>query len=58
MQFIYGCYPASSENAQNNPDDRVASIAREVGALMRRSYATNPWTKKAAPYVWPAKKNG
>jgi len=54
----YGCYHASSDNGANKPDDKVDSIAREVGALMRRSYATNPWTKKAAPYVWPAKKSG
>ena len=54
----YGCYHASSENDANKQDDKVASIAREVGALMRRRYATNPWTRKAAPIVWPIKKNG
>lgn len=37
--------------------DRVAQIAYEVGAIMRRRYPTNPWTRKAAPYVWLVKKN-
>jgi hypothetical protein len=54
----YGCYHASSEVDANQQNDRVASIAREVGAHMRSRYPKDPWTKKAAPYVWPAKKNG
>jgi len=54
----YGCYHASPDNGASKAENKVDSIAREVGALMRRSYATNPWTQKAAPYVWPAKKNG
>jgi hypothetical protein len=54
----YGCYHASSEVDANKQDDRVATIAREVGAVMRQRYSTNPWTRKAAPYVWPAKKIG
>ncbi|WP_109485485.1 hypothetical protein [Occallatibacter savannae] len=55
----YGCYHGVSEVDTNRPDgSRVPTIAREVGALMRQRYATNPWTKKAAPYVWPVKKSG
>jgi hypothetical protein len=53
----YGCYHASSEESYK-PSDRVPSIAREAGALMRRRYPKDPWTRKAAPYVWPAKKDG
>lgn len=54
----YGCYHGSSDADANKQNDRVASIAREVGALMRQRYSKNPWTRRAAPYVWPAKKNG
>jgi hypothetical protein len=54
----YGCYHASSETDANKQNDRVASIAREAGALMRRRYPKDPWTHKAAPFVWPAKKDG
>ncbi|HXS78194.1 MAG TPA: hypothetical protein VN753_18595 [Terracidiphilus sp.] len=54
----YGCYHASSEVDANKQNDRVASIAREIGSLMRGRYPRDPWTKKAAPYVWPSKKNG
>ena len=53
----YGCYHSSSDESYRT-SDKVPSIAREVGALMRQRYATNPWTRKAAPYVWPAKKDG
>ena len=51
----YGCYHSTSE-VPDSKDERVASIAREAGAMMRRRYASDPWTKKAAPYVWPVKK--
>jgi hypothetical protein len=54
----YGCYHSSSDNDANKPDDKVASIAREVGAIMRERYPKDTWTRRAAPYVWPAKKNG
>lgn len=54
----YGCYHSSSQVDANKPDNKVASIAREVGALMRQRYPKDPWTKKAAPYVWPAKEDG
>jgi len=52
----YGCYHGVSDADNTRPDPTsVPIIAREVGAIMRQRYATNPWTKKAAPYVWPAK---
>ena len=55
----YGCYHGVSEVDNGKPDaSRVPAIAREVGALMRQRYSSSPWTKKAAPYVWPAKKDG
>jgi hypothetical protein len=50
----YGCRTTNDEGKAG----RVTSIAREVGALMRRRYPTNPWTKKAAPYVWLGNKSG
>lgn len=55
----YGCNRPSEWRDPNKPAqaDPVASIANEVGAIMRRRYPTNPWTKKAAPYVWLGKKN-
>ena len=53
----YGCYHASSDESYK-ANDQVPSIAREVGSIMRQRYPKDPWTKKAAPYVWPAKKNG
>jgi hypothetical protein len=52
----YGCYHGASSEADAGSPKGVPAIAQEVGALMRKSYATNPWTKKAAPYVWPVKK--
>ena len=54
----YGCYHGWTANSEKEHGERIASIARAVGAIMRRQYATDPWTKKAAPYVWPVKKNG
>ncbi len=51
----YGCYHANSEEPDSK-DNRVASIALEIGAMMRHRYSSDPWTKKAAPYVWPVKK--
>ena len=39
------------------PRGRISSIARDVGALMRRHYSTNPWTRKATPYVWLGNKS-
>ena len=53
----YGCYHSSSDESYRT-SEKVPSIAREVGALMRRRYPKDPWTRKAAPYVWPAKKDG
>jgi hypothetical protein len=52
----YGCYHGWGNGGDNAGANRVPAIAQEVGALMRKSYATNPWTKKAAPYVWPVAK--
>ena len=56
----YGCSHAALEwQDPNKPQvDPVAAIAYEIGAIMRRRYPTNPWTKKAAPYVWLGKKGG
>jgi len=42
---IYGHAPDAHSAAPGN-------IAHEVVALMRRRYITNPWTKKAAPFVY------
>ncbi|MGB9408620.1 MAG: hypothetical protein WCA89_13870 [Terracidiphilus sp.] len=54
----FGCHHGwGAENDKQN-SDHVTSIAQEVGALMRRRYPTNQWTKKAAPYVWLGDKNG
>ena len=53
----YGCYHSSSDESYRT-SEKVPSIAREVGGLMRRRYPKDPWTRKAAPYVWPAKKDG
>ena len=53
----YGCYHGMGAGNDKESADRVASIARDVGALMRRHYSTNPWTRKAAPYVWLSNKS-
>lgn len=55
----YGCSRNWEWQDPNKPQvDPVAAIAYEIGAIMRRRYPTNPWTKKAAPYVWLGKKSG
>jgi hypothetical protein len=54
----YGCFHGWAESRTDQQADQVGAIAREVGVILRRDYSTNPWTKKAAPYVWPAKKEG
>ena len=56
----YGCSRAAFEWQDPNKRqvDPVAAIAYEIGAIMRQRYPTNPWTKKAAPYVWLGKKGG
>lgn len=54
----YGCNRGWQWQAPGKPQvDRTAQIAYEVGAIMRRRYAKNPWTRKAAPYVWLGKKS-
>jgi hypothetical protein len=53
----YGYYRGWGTERDKENSDRVATIAQELGATMRRQYPANPWTKKAAPYVWPAKKS-
>lgn len=55
-----GCSHAALEwQDPNKPQiDPVAAIAYEIGAIMSRSYPTNPWTKEAAPLVWVGKKSG
>lgn len=54
----YGCYHGAANEGGMDGSSGVGTIARAVGALMRERYAANPWTKKAAPYVWPVKKDG
>ena len=55
----YGCSRNWEWQDPSKPQvDPVAAIAYKIGAIMRRSYPTNPWTKKAAPYVWLGKKSG
>lgn len=54
----YGCYHGWGGGGDDVRSKRIASIAQEVGALMRKRYPANQWTKKAAPYVWPVKKDG
>lgn len=60
--FRYGCYRGSGANTDSAVEkehyNSVESIAQQVGAILRRRYPSNPWTKKAAPYVWPVKKIG
>lgn len=55
----YGCYLGVSANsdsaAEKDHYKHVESIALQVGAIMRRRYPSNPWTRKAAPFVWPLK---
>jgi hypothetical protein len=50
----YGCYHGWARDSYKEHTERIGSIAREVGALMRQRYPYSPWTKKAAPFVWPA----
>jgi hypothetical protein len=56
--FRYGCHHAFGYNQDpSNPQvGDISRIANEVGDLMRHRYPTNPWTRKAAPYVWPSDK--
>ena len=51
----YGCERTEYDASGNQKSDKVGSIARDVGAIMRRRYPANSWTKKAAPFVWPDK---
>jgi len=52
----YGCNRAWEWQDPSKPHvDRTAQIAYKVGAIMRRRYAKNPWTRKSAPYVWLGK---
>jgi hypothetical protein len=49
----YGCnHGWVAYHAEKAQTDQIASIAREAGAILRHRYAANPWTKKAAPFVW------
>jgi hypothetical protein len=54
----YGCNHGWGSESDKASADHVASIAHEVGAIMRKRYPGNPWTRKAAPYVWLGKENG
>jgi hypothetical protein len=49
----YGCYRQGDMASQDPNIEKIGAIAREVGAIMRKQYSSNPWTRKAAPYVWP-----
>lgn len=40
--------------ADNPTTDRIGRLCDTTAALMRRYYATSPWTKKAAPFVGDA----
>ncbi len=54
----YGCNRTWEWQDPNKPQvDPTASIAYEIGEIMRRRYPTNSWTKKSAPYVWLGKKS-
>ena len=49
----YGCERATSQY-DTNPDaesKRVDELRKTASRLLRQRYATNPWTKKAAPYA-------
>lgn len=50
----YGCYHGYS--AGNPSADHSAEIAHQVVELMRHHYPADPWTKKAAPFVWLGEK--
>ena len=58
----YGCYHGLGYNsdlaAEKDRNDRIATIAQQVAVIMRKRYPSSPWTKKAAPFVWPVKKDG
>ena len=54
----YGCNHGWGSESDKASADRVASMAHEVGAIMRKRYPANSWTKKAAPYVWLGNKKG
>ena len=45
----YGCFHGWSESRTDQQADRVGTIAREIGAIMRRDYSTNPWTRRLRP---------
>jgi len=51
----YGCYHAYG--GEKTGADRTTDIAHQVVVLMRHRYPTDPWTKKAAPFVWLGEKN-
>ena len=53
----YGCYRETGSEEDKASLNRVTTVALEVGAMMRQRYPANPWTKKAAPFVWPVKKS-
>jgi hypothetical protein len=49
----YGCERATSQY-DTNPDaesKRVDELRKAASRLLRQRFATNPWTKKAAPYA-------
>lgn len=50
----YGCYHGYTIYGHANDAHAVApgQIAHEVVKIMRRRYITDPWTRKAAPYVY------
>ena len=48
----YSCYHSYGSGSADAHAATPGKIAQQVVALMRRSYIANPWTKKAAPFVY------
>jgi len=48
----YGCYHGYGSGATDSNSTTPDKIAQQVVGLMRRRYIANPWTKKAAPFVY------
>lgn len=48
----YGCYRAYGSSQNDTNAATPGRIAGQVVALMRHRYIADPWTKKAAPFVY------
>jgi len=53
----YSCIHSYSSNPADAHTAAPGKIAQQVVALMRRRYIANPWTKKAAPFVYLGDRN-